>query len=288
MKKKLLAVGLSLAMIFAVTACGSGTDKQSDAASASAGSEKQVSGDLYISAASSMTESLDKVIANFNKTNPDCNIIATYDSSGTLKTQIQEGAPCDIFISAAPKQMNELDGSSEECTGENYVLQGTRVDLLENTAVLVTSRDNKAGIASWDDFVKKLRTAQSSDEMIFCMGNADVPVGEYTSRILKNLGIDENDLVSRGIVTYGSNAKEVTSQVQSGAADCGILYSTDAYSADMTPAAAADADLAGKILYPAAVMQAAENREAAEAFLAYLQTADAMAEFTGVGFKAVQ
>jgi molybdate transport system substrate-binding protein len=195
MKKKLLAIGLSLAMVFAVTACGgsgSGNSSSSSASDASASAAaEQVSGELYVSAAASMTESLDKVIEKFEKQNPDCKVTPTYDSSGTLETQIIEGSPCDVFISAAQKQMNELDGENEACLGDNYVLKGSRVDLLENTAVLVVSDDNKDEIKSWDDFVKKLESAQSSEDLIFCMGNSDVPVGAYTSKILQALGVDE-------------------------------------------------------------------------------------------------
>lgn len=289
MKKKLLAIGLSMAMIFAVTACGSGSQNTGSSAqsdSSSTAAEEQVSGELFVSAAASMTESLDKVIAKFEKQNPDCTVTPTYDSSGTLETQIIEGAACDVFISAAQKQMNELDGENEACLGDNYVLKGSRIDLLENTAVLVVSESMKDEIKSWDDFVEKLKSAQNSEDMIFCMGNSDVPVGAYTSKILTNLGISEDDLVSKGIVTYGTNVKEVTSQVQSGAADCGIIYSTDAYSAGMTPVATADSSLAGEIIYPAAVMENGENQEAAKAFLDFLQTDEAMKEFTAVGFKA--
>ena len=289
MKKKLLAIGLLMAMIFAVTACGSGSQNTGSSAqsdSSSTAAEEQVSGELFVSAAASMTESLDKVIAKFEKQNPDCTVTPTYDSSGTLETQIIEGAACDVFISAAQKQMNELDGENEACLGDNYVLKGSRIDLLENTAVLVVSESMKDEIKSWDDFVEKLKSAQNSEDMIFCMGNSDVPVGAYTSKILTNLGISEDDLVSKGIVTYGTNVKEVTSQVQSGAADCGIIYSTDAYSAGMTPVATADSSLAGEIIYPAAVMENGENQEAAKAFLDFLQTDEAMKEFTAVGFKA--
>ena len=289
MKKKLLAIGLSMAMIFAVTACGSGSQNTGSSAqsdSSSTAAEEQVSGELFVSAAASMTESLDKVIAKFEKQNPDYTVTPTYDSSGTLETQIIEGAACDVFISAAQKQMNELDGENEACLGDNYVLKGSRIDLLENTAVLVVSESMKDEIKSWDDFVEKLKSAQNSEDMIFCMGNSDVPVGAYTSKILTNLGISEDDLVSKGIVTYGTNVKEVTSQVQSGAADCGIIYSTDAYSAGMTPVATADSSLAGEIIYPAAVMEKGENQEAAKAFLDFIQTDEAMKEFTAVGFKA--
>ena len=294
MKKKLFAIGLAAVMAVAMTACGSSStgssssSSASDSSSASSTTAEQVSGDLYVSAAASMTESLDKVIAEFEKQNPDCHVTATYDSSGTLKTQIQQGSPCDVFISAAQKQMNQLDGSSNssDYEGTNYVLDGTRVDLLENTCVLVVAPDSDKNIKNWDDFANAIKNAKSSDDLIFCMGNSDVPVGQYTSKILSNLGVNESDLVSKGVVTYGSNVKEVTSQVQSGAADCGIIYSTDAYSAGMDPVATADSKLTGgPITYPAAVMQNAQNQEATKAFLDFLQTDTAMKEFKAVGFK---
>lgn len=302
MKKKLFVIGLAAMMVFAMTACGSsnsGSTSTSGSTSSSASSTAEessssasgdkASGTVYVSAAASMTESLDKVIKEFEKENPDCTVTPTYDSSGTLKTQIQQGSPCDVFISAAQKQMDQLDGESDKNEGENYVLKGSRIDLLENTCVLVTSSDNNKGIKSWDDFTNKLKSAQSSSDLIFCMGNSDVPVGQYTSTIIKNLGLNEQDLVSKGIVTYGSNVKEVTSQVKSGAADCGIIYSTDAYSAGMKPVATASDDLTGgKIIYPAAVMQNAQNKDAAEAFLDFLQTDTAMKEFKAVGFKEVK
>ena len=117
------------------------------------------------------------------------------------------------------------------------------------------------------------------------MGNADVPVGQYTSAILTNLGLDEADMVSKGIVTYGTNVKEVTSQVSTGAADCGIVYATDAFSAGLDIIDTASDELVGtKVIYPAAVMANSANQDAAKAFLDYLQSDDAMAEFEAVGF----
>ena len=293
MKKRLFSAVLALTMVFALTACGTSTPANGSAeAEASANepavSAEPVSGDIYVSAAASMTESLDEVIALFKEANPDANVIATYDSSGTLKTQITSGADCDVFISAAQKQMNQMDevNGGEEYEGTNYVLQGSRIDLLENTCVLVTNPNGDKGITDWASFVTALTGAQSSDDLIFAMGNSDVPVGAYTSKILTALNIDEADLASKGVISYGSNVKEVTTQVSQGSADCGIVYSTDAFSAGMEPVATADTALAGPVIYPAAVMANTQNQEAAEAFLAFLQTDEAMACFEKVGFKS--
>ena len=319
MKTKLLSLLLAVAMVFSMAACGgsntssnqssnannsqqssstsdsSNTGKNDSNASGSSSSSSssttaavpKAEGTIYVSAAASMTESLDKVIADFKKANPNVDIVATYDSSGTLKTQIQAGSPCDLFISAAAKQMNQLDGSSKDVEeAGNFVMQGTRVDLLENTCALVVSPSSNKGIKDWDSFVTALSNAKSPSDLIFAMGNSDVPVGKYTSSILKNLGLDEAALVASGVITYGTNVKEVTSQITSGAADCGIIYATDAYSAGLPVTATADSKLTdGKVIYPAAVMEKAANPEGAKALLEYLQSDAAMKHFKDVGFS---
>lgn len=283
MKKKIFSLALALTLLVSATACGG----SNDAGSAS----QEPAGDpvtIYVSAAASMTESLNQIIADYTEANKNVTIVPTYDSSGTLLTQIQAGADCDLFISAAQKQMNAIDevNGGEGYEGTNYVLDGTRVDLLENKCALVVSESSDKGIDSWETFEAAIKGAQSSSDLIFCMGNADVPVGQYTSTILTNLGLDEADMVSKGIVTYGSNVKEVTSQISTGAADCGIIYATDAFSAGMDVIATADAELTGKkVIYPAAVMSNSANPDAAKAFLEYLQSEEAMAVFEGVGFS---
>ncbi len=281
MKKKILAIALSLTMAAAFCACSS--DKAADgSADGSGGQGSGTAGTettLYLSAAASMTESMDKVIDAYEKANPGVEVIATYDSSGTLQTQIESGADCDVFLSAAQKQMDELEEGG-------YVMDGTRKDILENKCALVVKEGSD--ITSWDDFESAIESAQSSDDMIFSMGNADVPVGQYTSAILTSLGLNEQEMVDKGIITYGSNVKDVASKVSSGAADCGIIYATDAYSAKMTPVGYADPEMTGgQVIYPVAVMENSENKEAAQAFVDYLFTDEAMAFFTEVGFTPV-
>ena len=290
MKKKLIALGLALGMIVSMSACGSGSKDASsaDAGSASASNEPAV--ELHVSAAASMTESLNEVIANYTKEHSNVKIVPTYDSSGTLVTQIMSGVDCDIFISAAQKQMNQIDETAADgYEGTNYVEQGTRVDLLQNKCALVVSPSTTKTIKSWSDFEKAIKAAQSASDLTFAMGNSDVPVGKYTSSILTNLGLNEADMVSKGIITYGTNVKEVTSQVSSGAADCGIIYATDAYSAGLDVVDTASDELTdGPVVYPAAVMANSANKEAAEEFLAYLQTDKAMQSFEKVGFTQVE
>ncbi len=279
MKKKILVILMTFAMVFAFAACGNNDSKPAASSSADdQSSEPETT--IYLSAAASMTESMNKAIEAYESDNPDVKIQATYDSSGTLQAQIEAGADCDVFLSAAQTQMDALQD-------EDYVLEDSRKDILENKCALLVKEGSE--IASWDDFVSAIQSAQSSSDLTFCMGNADVPVGQYTSAILKYLNLDENDMVSKGIVTYGANVKAVTSAVSSGAADCGIVYATDAYSEGMTPVGYADPEMTGgKVIYPVAVMKNSKNQEAAQNFVDWLFTDEAMSYFEEVGFTPAE
>ena len=277
--KKTIALLLGLVLLFALTACASKTEPAAEpAGSEEAAEAEEVT--LYVFAAASMTETLDQIIALYKAVAPNVTIVPTYDSSGTLKTQIQEGAQCDIFISAAPKQMNQLDaakdaeGGNEE--GLDFVLSDTRVDLLENKVVLAVPDENPKGIETFAD----LGTDKLS---LLCIGNEDVPVGAYSLEILNALGIMDA-LESSGKLTYGSNVKEVTTQVKEGTVDAGIIYATDAFSAGLTVVDEATSDLCRQVIYPAAVLNVTENEQAARDFLAFLQSDEAMTVFQSVGF----
>ena len=277
--KKTISVLLCLVLLFALTACASKTEPAAEPA----GSEEAVEAEevtLYVFAAASMTETLDQIIALYKAVAPNVTIVPTYDSSGTLKTQIQEGAVCDIFISAAQKQMNQLDaakdaeGGNEE--GLDFILSDTRVDLLENKVVLAVPDENPKGIETFAD----LGTDKLS---LLCIGNEDVPVGAYSLEILNALGIMDA-LESSGKLTYGSNVKEVTTQVKEGTVDAGIIYATDAFSAALTVVDEDTSDLCRQVIYPAAVLNITENEQAARDFLAFLQSDEAMTVFQSVGF----
>lgn len=280
--KKTIALLLTVLMLFALAACGSqnATPAETDAVAETEAEELAEEVTLYVFAAASMTETLDEIIELYKAEAPNVTIIPTYDSSGTLKTQIQEGADCDIFISAAQKQMNQLDaakdveGGNEE--GLDFVLSDTRIDLLENKVVLAVPDDNTAGIESFED----LATDKLS---LLCIGNEDVPVGAYSEEILTTLGILDT-LKAANKLTYGSNVKEVTTQVKEGTVDAGIIYATDAFSADLTVVAQAGSDLCRQVIYPAAVMKNTQNEQAARDFLAFLQSDAAMQVFQSVGF----
>ena len=280
----LCAVGLTTAA--ALTACGSSassTAASSAAASSGAAAEPV---ELIVFAAASLTETLTAIGETYSAENPGVTFRFNFDSSGTLKTQIQEGADCDVFISAGQKQMNQLDSTASadvNTEGLDFVDSDSRVDLLENKVVLCVPEGSDKGIDSFDALAEHLK----AEDILFCMGNSDVPVGQYTQKILAYYDLDEAALAAAGVITYGSNVKEVTTQVTEGSVDAGAVYCTDAYSAGLTPVDEATKEMCGQVIYPAAVMKAAPNADAAKAFLAYLQTEEAMTVFEGVGFSAV-
>ena len=270
--KKITAVLLSLCLAAGLFAGCGGTQEAAEKTK------------LVVFAAASMTETLTEIAENYKEVAPDVELVYTFDSSGTLKTQIEEGAECDIFISAAPKQMNQLDASKDAEGGNedglDFVLQGTRFDLLENKVVLVVPEGNPKGINSYDD----LAAALQEGSILMAMGNEDVPVGQYTQKILDFYGLSEEELAAAGVITYGSNVKEVTTQVSEGTVDCGIIYATDAFSAGLEAVDIATAEMCGQVIYPAAVLNITQNEEAAKAFLEYLTTPEASAVFEAVGF----
>lgn len=273
MKKQIVSLLLAAAMVSALAACSS---KPTVSPSTAAEVKNTASGEVIVFAAASMTETLDGAIALYKTIAPDVTVIPNYDSSGTLKTQIEEGAICDLFISAAQKQMDQLDTAAASNEGLDFILSDSRINFLENKVVLVVPKDNKADIKTFSD----LGTDKLS---LLCIGNEDVPVGAYSEEILSGLGILETLETSKKL-TYGSNVKEVTTQVSEGAVDAGIIYATDAFSAGLTVVEQAAPDMCKQVIYPAAVLKSAQNEAAAKDFLSFLQTPEAMDIFKNVGF----
>ena len=296
--KKIPALLLALCMIFALAACGRQAAPATPAPAAEQPAEQTEAGEpapaqepapapeeveLVVFAAASMTETMTEIKAMYEAANPGVTITYNFDSSGTLKTQIQEGAECDLFISAAPKQMNALDVSCDaekNPDGLDFVLQGSRVNLLENKVALVVPEGNPKGIESFDQLIEALKAG----DILFAMGNSDVPVGQYTQKILAFYELKEEELAAKGLITYGTNVKEVTTQVSEASVDCGVVYATDAFSAGLTIVDTATKDMCGQVIYPAAVLKAAKHPAEAKAFLDYLTGPEASAVFEAVGF----
>ena len=281
--KKYLSLLLSLSLVLALSACGAKNETASQPAEAEekAPAEALETAEISVFAAASMQESLDAAIQLYEAANPNVTVVTTYDSSGTLLKQIQEGAVCDVFISAAPKQMNALDGSLKDNAEKNpngldYIVEGSRLNLLENKVTLSVPEGNPAGFDQLAELLK-------NGDVMLAMGNSDVPVGQYTLKIFDYYGIDEAAAASK--LTYGSNVKEVTTQVSEGAVDCGIIYGTDAFSAGLTVVDEATAEMCGQVIYPAAVLSCGEAPEAGQAFLDFLCTGEALACFEAVGFS---
>ncbi len=240
--------------------------------------------ELTVFAAASMTETLTELAKRYEEENPQVKLTFNFDSSGTLKTQIQEEADCDLFISAGQKQMDQLDKDADPSVnteGLDFVEEGSRLNLLENKVVLCVSESAKESITSFDSWAE----AMKNEDILFAMGNSDVPVGQYTQKILTYYGLDEDALAADGKITYGSNVKEVTTQVAEAAVDAGVVYCTDAYSANLTPVDYATEEMCGQVIYPASLIKSSAHKEEAGAFLDYLTTDESMAVFEKVGFS---
>lgn len=268
-------------MLTALFGCG----QASQTADGAQDTQSAQTTELTVFAAASMTETLNQIAEDYKTVDPNVSLTFNFASSGDLLSQIREGADCDVFISAAPKQMNVLDGSLKDDADKNpdgldELLDGTRIDLLENKVVLAVPEGNPKSIESFD----KLADQLGAGEVFLAIGNSDVPVGQYTRKIFAHYGLDEQSLTDAGVLTYGSNVKEVTTQVSEGAVDCGIIYATDAYSAGLESVDEATADMCGQVIYPAAVLRNSAHPDEAKAFLDYLTGEDAGRVFESVGF----
>ena len=282
--KKLLSAALALAMALSLASCGS----QPASSSASQSQQENEPVELMVFAAASMTETLEEIAELYKSADPNVSLVFNFASSGDLLTQIKEGADCDLFISAAPKQMNALDGSligdtEKNPDGLDLINTDSRIDLLENKVALAVPEGNPKGIESFDQLSELLQ----SGDVFLAMGNSDVPVGQYTQKIFAYYGLDEAALNEAGVLTYGSDVKEVTTQVSEAAVDCGIIYATDAFSAGLQVVDGATAEMCGQVIYPAAVLKNSQHPDQAQAFLDYLTGEEAGAVFESVGFTPI-
>ena len=262
MRKKFLTIMLAGAMAAGMSA-----------GSAQAAAAEDASGDLYVFIAASLSNAMEDIQKDFNKEYPDVNILFNADSSGTLQTQIEEGSRCDIFFSAATKQMDAL--VDEELAEKDSV-----VDLLENKVVLIKPKDGETKVTGFENI---------TDAENIALAGEDVPVGQYSREIFKNLGIEDD--VNKMEINEGKNVTDVLASVSEGSNEIGIVYATDAASvADKVDiiAEAPEGSLETPVLYPVGLTIDSEASDseaaAAKAFLEYLQTDDAMKVFEEYGF----
>lgn len=253
--KKATALLLGLVLLLSLCGCGKTGDKTT----------------LTVFAAASLQETLTEIGAQYMAQHEGVEVVFSFDSSGTLKRQIEEGANCDVFISAAQKQMDELD----------CVVADSRIDLLENKVSLAVPEGNPAAVTDFADMAARL----AAGGLFLAIGNADVPVGQYTAKIFGYYGLDEAALAADGCLTYGSNAKEVTTHVSEAMADCGIVYATDARAAGLTVVDTATAEMCGRVIYPAAVLTVSARQSLAQDFLDFCRSDGAMEVFSAVGFS---
>ena len=237
--------------------------------------DTDLKGEVNTFIAASLSNAMEEIQKNFNETYPDVEIHYNADSSGTLQTQIEEGARCDIFFSAADKQMNAL-------VDENLAKKDTVEDILENKVVLIKPKDGETKVTGFENITDAANIALAGDS---------VPVGQYAREIFDNLGI--TDEVNKMEINEGKNVSEVLAAVSEGSNEIGIVYATDAASVvdkvDVIAEAPADA-LKTPVLYPVGLIEDKEASEddtaATEAFLEYIKSDDAMKVFEKYGFTA--
>ena len=269
MKKKILAAltaGILTTGLMTGTVFAADTEVKGD---------ENLKGEVYAFIAASLSNSMEEIQKDFNELYPNVTIYYSADSSGTLQTQIEEGARCDIFFSAAQKQMNAL-------VDEGLADKDSVVDLLENKVVLIKPKDGETKVTGFENI---------TDAKNIALAGEDVPVGQYSREIFKNLGIEDD--VNKMEINEGKNVTDVLASVSEGSNEIGIVYATDATSvADKVDviAEAPEGSLETPVLYPVGLTVDAEasDEEAAtaDAFLEYLQTNDAMKVFEEYGFAA--
>ena len=239
--------------------------------------DKELKGEVYAFIAASLSNSMEEIQKDFNELYPNVTIYYSADSSGTLQTQIEEGARCDLFFSAADKQMDAL-------TEEKLTKEDTVVDLLENKVVLIKPKDGKTKVTGFENV---------TDAENMALAGEDVPVGQYSREIFTNLGI--MDKVNEMEINECKNVTDVLAAVSEGSNEIGVVYATDAASVadkvEILAEAPADS-LQTPVLYPVGLIEDKEASEddtkAAEAFLDYVESYAAIKVFEDYGFTAYE
>ena len=261
-RKNIFAFACGLAVLWGVCA---------ETALFAAGSKERGQTEIIVSAAASLADAMNEAIAVYKTTAPKVRVTPSYGSSGSLQRQIEQGAPADIFISAAPRQMDELEAA-------DFVTPNSRRDLLKNSVVLIVPK-GKTGIDSFN------AAATDTIRQIALGEPGSVPVGQYAEQVFTSLGILEQ--VKRKAV-YAKDVRQALAYVEQGEVDAGVVYSTDAaVSSAVSVAARAPEGSHAPVVYPAALIKTGEQPEAAQAFLAWLGSAQAGEIFIKYGFGLV-
>jgi len=252
--KKRISILMVICLVFFLVGCSSNTPADEST--------------ITVAAAASLKNCLDdKLIPMFQEKYPNIKIKTTYESSGKLQTQIEEGADVDVFISASMKQMNALDE-------KGLIANDSIVDLLENKIVLIVPADSTKDISKFEDVLK-------AD--IIAIGDPEsVPAGQYAKEALTNLGIWEEVWKKASL---GTNVTEVLNWVAEGSADAGIVYSTDAaFTEKVKVVAEAPEGSVSKVIYPVGIVKASKNQDSAKKFIDFLQSDKAKEIFESYGF----
>lgn len=240
--------------------------------------------ELIVFAAASMTESINMIAKAYKKTAPNVKLLLNFDSSGTLKTQIEHNADCDIFISAGQKQMDQIDisaGPSVNIKRLDLIMPGTRFNIVSNRVVLIMPKNgDKKGIRDFKDII-------TEKVSLISIGNSDVPAGQYAAEVLKNMHMWDK-LTAMKKISYASNVKEVISQVGTGAVDCGIVFTTDAATSKTVEVITeAPKNSHSTIIYPAAIIKNTKNEKDAKSFAKFLRGRESAEIFKKLGFSII-
>ncbi len=276
--KKIVAVLLVLTMMLPIAACAAEAPApgSAPASSAAASSETPVSSEpaappveLIVLAAASLTDVLTEIAGNYKTVAPNVTVTFSFAASGALQTQIEEGAPADLFFSAAQKQMDAL-------ADKDLIIVESRKDMLVNKLVMIVPKDSPNAALTFED------AATDKVKKIGLGDPASVPVGQYAEEAYTSLNLLD---AIKSKAVYGSDVRTVLTWVETGEVDAGVVYSTDAAVSDsVIVSSEAPADSYKKIVYPAALIKSTANPEAAQAFLDYLSAAESGALFVKYGF----
>ena len=291
MKKRILAAMMAAVMVFSMAGCGSKADEKTDDTAKTEATDNKVSDEeeteIQVFIAASLKNVMDELATQYNEEHPNVKITYNADSSGTLLTQIEEGYECDIFFSAAQKQMDQLES-------DGLVVDGTRANVVNNQVVVVTRKDSGTKVTG----LETLKDASS-----IALAGGSVPVGKYTRQALVNLGtlktdgeVDAitTDQVSQALggveISEEDNVSKVLTAVAEGSCEVGTTYYSDTYGYEdkLNILQVVSYDLTGNVIYPICRVENKEaddaKKKAADDFLAYVTSDDAKKIFDSYYF----